>query len=86
MLLHSCENTAPLWQNFHLNQKKRKRYSDMLCSLLKTDCNEPIYCFNSYSNYSKHPRCSLTLNEKTFSFIRFINILQATEHNKGKIK
>lgn len=66
---------------------KKKKYSDMLCSLWKTDCNEPIYCFNSDSNYSKHPRCSLTLNENTFSFIiRFINILQATEHNKGKIK
>lgn len=32
------------------------------------------------------PNIFVTLNKETFSFIMFINILQAKELNKGKIK
>jgi len=55
------------------------------CSLLKQLIMK--YCFNTYSNYFlKYPKILVTLNKDTLSFIRFINILQAKERNKGQIK
>lgn len=43
-----------------------------------------MYCSNKY--YSENPNILATLNKDTCSFIRFINILQAKELNKGQIK
>lgn len=68
------------------SHKKKARHSDTHCSLLKQLVINWSIASITTQAISNIPNIYVTLSKDTFSFIRFINILQATELNKGQIK